>query len=210
MPFTIYINFRLLKFHEALRLPIYCDYRTKIRIKKSKIYLSDRAKGTTFGVKFGFGGSKGIETHRNYIILDNSKLYLAGRATFMRGISLKIENSAVKIGNNFNINKNGKIFSRKEIIIGDDVMIGWDVTILDSDGHTIMGKAHKKKIYIGDKVWIGAEVLILKGSKIPQGSVVAARSLVNKDFTMNNSNLLLGGQPCRIIKEHVEWVDEQL
>jgi acetyltransferase-like isoleucine patch superfamily enzyme len=45
-------------------------------------------------------------------------------------------------------------------------------------------------------------VVILKGTTIGSGSVVAAGSVVKGEFP---SNVLIGGNPARILKENVNW-----
>jgi acetyltransferase-like isoleucine patch superfamily enzyme len=47
-------------------------------------------------------------------------------------------------------------------------------------------------IVIGDYVWIGNRVTINKGSMIPNCSIVASNSLVNKDFSQYGSGILAG------------------
>ena len=53
-------------------------------------------------------------------------------------------------------------------------------------------------IYIGNDVWISTGCIILPGASIGEGSVVAAKSLINKKFP---KNCLIGGIPAKIIKE---------
>ena len=94
------------------------------------------------------------------------------------------------------------------IIVGDDCMISYgiqisctdDNTVLDENGN-IMNKA--KSIEIGNRVWLCREVLILKNSKIPDGCIVGARSVVAKSF--NETNAVIVGNPARVVKRGVHW-----
>ncbi len=95
--------------------------------------------------------------------------------------------------------------SAKDSSIGDNVMFGWDVTIIDGDGHTVFkdGIPTLRPYHIGNHVWICAEARILKGVSIPDNSIVAFGSLVTKSFFDND--LLIGGSPADIIQHNIDW-----
>ena len=52
-------------------------------------------------------------------------------------------------------------------------------------------------IIIGEDVWIAAQCTILKGSKINNGAVVGAHSLVNCEVPQN---AIVVGCPAKVIK----------
>ncbi len=56
---------------------------------------------------------------------------------------------------------------------------------------------------IGNNVWICCRNSILKGSKIPDGCVLAAGSLIFRVFSENNC--IIGGNPCKILKNNISW-----
>ena len=60
------------------------------------------------------------------------------------------------------------------------------------------------EIVIGSHVWIGCGVKIYKGTVIPDGSVIAANSVVRGVFTTPGS--LIGGHPARVLREGVHWI----
>lgn len=107
------------------------------------------------------------------------------------------------IGNNFTGNYNLTILDIREVVIGDNVMIGPN-TLITTVGHplTPMGRRQHmgiaKPVHIGNDVWIGGNVTILPGVTIGDNVVVAAGAVVTKDVP---SNCLIGGVPARIIKE---------
>lgn len=61
-------------------------------------------------------------------------------------------------------------------------------------------------IKIGNRVWLGDGVVVLNRAVIPSGSVVGARSVVNKSFTEENS--LLVGAPAAVRRRNVTWTNE--
>lgn len=91
--------------------------------------------------------------------------------------------------------------------IGDGVLIGWDVTILDSDGHPMVVNGEVQDIYspveIGNNVWFVARTSVLKGTRISDNSVIAYGGLVTgSQFEQNN--LLIGGINKKL-KEDITW-----
>ncbi len=100
--------------------------------------------------------------------------------------------------------KNGK-----NIHIGNECMFAREIMVRNNDGHIILDNVTKEiinapeDIFIGDNVWIGMRSMILKGSYIPNGSIIGAMSLVNKKF--EQENILIAGVPARQIRENVEW-----
>ena len=113
----------------------------------------------------------------------------------------------VVIGNNVGISRNTHISCINKISIGNDVLIGSNVLIEDhSHGSTFdyskprnqLPLVSKGEIFIGNNVWICDNAVILAGAHIGNNCVVAANSVVNKEFP---DNCLIGGIPAKIIKK---------
>ncbi|MCI6998515.1 MAG: acyltransferase [Eubacterium sp.] len=208
LPITIYVNFRCLPFKTALKFPIFVGYKTHIDKLSRNIRFG--CEPTTFMVRIGWGGTEGRELgKKNYLLLnENAMIQFNGRCTMSSGVSLILDLGTLEIGNDFFCNKNCTISCNDRITIGDNVLFGWNVEVLDSDNHKVI---HKNKetacdhgtIKIGDHVWVAAFSHILKNSIVPDGSVVAYHSLVTKQF--EGEKLLLGGCPAKVIEEQIEW-----
>ena len=102
------------------------------------------------------------------------------------------------------VNHDLRLSCFESITIGKGVVISENVTIRDSDDHTIVGsdKPMTQPIVIGDHVWIGMNVTILKGVTIGSGAVIAAGAVVSRNVP---ANALAGGVPARVIKTEVSW-----
>lgn len=109
------------------------------------------------------------------------------------------------IGNNVGIS-NSSIVSFCKIDIEDNVLIGGDCKIYDSDFHSINPEARKmpNDIYykslpvtIKSGAFIGAASIILKGVVIGKNSVVGAGSVVTKCIP---DNQIWAGNPAKFIK----------
>ena len=86
-----------------------------------------------------------------------------------------------------------------KITIGDNILFGWNVEILDSNNHKVIHKNQEKvcdrgPIRIGNRVWVAAFSHVLKNSVIPDGSIIVYHSLVIKPF--KGEKLLLVSCPA--------------
>ncbi len=124
------------------------------------------------------------------------------------------------IGKGSVVHMGARFFSLKNLVIGEDTIIGYkaffdgreklvigshvdiasEIMIYNSE-HDINSpdfKAHNGPVEIGDYVFIGPRVIILPGVKIGRGAIVAAGAVVTKDvldFT------IVGGVPAKVIGE---------
>lgn len=113
--------------------------------------------------------------------------------------------SKISIGKNCQIcNRFTAVSEGEGIEIGDNVLVGSSVTVLDSDFHEIDpsrridGNPKTGKVVIGDNAWIGDRAMILKGTAIGKNSIIAAGSVVSGEFP---ANVVIGGVPARVIRE---------
>ncbi|MCM0595273.1 hypothetical protein KAR63_03595 [Weissella uvarum] len=121
-------------------------------------------------------------------------------------------NSVFYMGKNNSINLVRAAFrlsEYKNILIGDDNMMSYDIDVRVADPHLIystesMDRVNpSKSIYIGDHVWIGQNTRILKGVNIGSGSIIAAESVLTKSVP---SNTIFGGSPAKQLKRDIFWL----
>ncbi len=97
------------------------------------------------------------------------------------------------------------IMCAKEVVIGNGVRIGRNVSIRDWNGpHVIISESYTNHapVHIEDHVWLCSGCTIMPGVTIGEGSVVAANSTVTKDVPPHT---LVGGLPAKILKSNIEW-----
>lgn len=119
------------------------------------------------------------------------------------------------IGDNFFANFNLLVMDDGIVRIGNNVMIGPNVSILSTnhpliaderirmeypDGHISMSE-FAGEINIGDDVWISSNVIILDNVTIGKGAVIGAGSVVTKDIP---EGWLAYGNPARPIRKITE------
>jgi len=123
----------------------------------------------------------------------------AGNCAFFPGVRLECwPDALIAIGNGTYLNRNTEIIAQREVTIGRDCKIAWDVVIMDTDQHGI-GDAPPvaKPVRIGDRVWIGCRAIVLKGVTIGDGAVVGAGAIVAKDVP---PGAVVVGQAARVIR----------
>lgn len=164
-----------------------------------------------FGVvKIGFGGSPAVieKAYSRFAVKRGAAVIFEGSAGISAGSSICVDGGTCVVGNNFSTNKNCFIACSKGIVIGDNVVLGWNVNIRDNDGHVIVDRStgvlsESKDVHIGNHVWLCSYVDVLKGAAIPDDSVVAYGSLVTKSF--EKCSVLIGGFPAKVLKENITW-----
>ncbi len=158
-------------------------------------------------VRVGFGGSQSVPTaHNGQVSIYSGKLQFEGLCCLAAGSTLDCSGN-MRIGKNFSTNKNAFISCSKEITIGENVMLGWNVQIYDASGHTIYRKGVAKQsqapIKVGNHVWLASHSTLLKGVEIGDGSIVAWGSLVTKAYPLKN--VLVAGNPAVVKCEDMSW-----
>ena len=113
--------------------------------------------------------------------------------------------SHTRIGRNVFVNQNCTFYDLGGLDIGDEVMIGPNVSLITS-GHPLAPSQRRAgvtaaPIVIGKNVWIGAGAIIIGGVTVGENAVVAAGSVVTRDVPPNT---LVGGNPARVIRSIAE------
>ena len=141
---------------------------------------------------------------REFISSIGGNYYFQGPIQFNYG-------SHTFIGDNFFANFNLLVMDDGKIFIGNNVMIGPNVSLLSTnqpliaderirlrypDGHVSMSE-FAGEIHIEDDVWLGANVSVLDNVTIGKGAVIGACSVVTKDIP---AGWLAFGNPARCIR----------
>jgi acetyltransferase-like isoleucine patch superfamily enzyme len=151
------------------------------------------------------------------------KIYLTvGEDSVVTG-TINLQRGQMIIGDRVLINEGTSFYCTEGITIGNDVLISWGCTIVDSNMHSTdsqerandtkdaskkfaehtLGKNIKWEtinsapIVIKDNVWVGFNSIIMKGVTLGKGAIVGAGSVVTKDVP---DYAVVGGNPAKIIK----------
>lgn len=156
------------------------------------------------------------------------KVFIFHNGTLIIGKNFKLNNTAksnpigrnsrcvITVGNNAvlrigdNVGMSGTaIIAFKEITISNNVKIGGNVCIYDTDFHALnahkraqrytdIEHTNKKSVFIGKNAFIGAHATILKGVNIGENAIVGACSVVTKDIPPNE---IWAGNPAEYIRK---------
>jgi acetyltransferase-like isoleucine patch superfamily enzyme len=122
------------------------------------------------------------------------------------------EKGVLKIGNNLGMSSTA-IFCSNVITIGNNVRIGGNVVIYDTDFHSLnpddrnnskLDKSNTKTapVFLEDNCFIGAHSTILKGVIIGENSIIGACSVVTKSIPKNE---IWAGNPAKFIKHNNDY-----
>lgn len=214
---TVYINFKKLPLYTAIKLPIIIFGKCAFKNLNGKIIL----EGPVFFGRVGIGQKyqifvkeKGVsELH---II---GELRIKGRVQISTDCKMYIGEKAIcTLGDMTSIGSDSSLICTKNISLGEFCQTGSEGFITDSNFHsmknTLTGEIYPKsfEISIGNYNFIGTRVTIMGKTKTPDYCTIASCSLVNKDFTPFNQNILIGGTPAKLLKENItrDWDGERL
>jgi len=145
------------------------------------------------------------------------EIHLGNDCVIEGGIKTESANAKVRLGSNVYLGGGSMISSACSVVIGDDVLISYQVIIMDSDSHSVRYSIRKQdlsdwrdthdhdwsttamgEVMIGKGAWIGARSMILKGVTIGEGAIIGAGSVVTRDVPPWT---IAAGNPARIIRE---------
>lgn len=209
---TIYLNFKMLPFQQAVKLPIFIYGKIRFRSLKGKILIhSDIHPGM---IKIGKRDYYVETTVPKSIWTINGTINFSGPINFLQGSYVLVSDNAIlNFGTKQTVcGSNVKIICFEQITIGNKCGITWDCQIIDTSFHYTEDlsngeiKPLTKPISLGNNVWIGNRTTISKGVILPDFTIVASNSLVNKDFSSIGENCLIAGLPAKLKLQNIRRV----
>lgn len=170
---------------------------------KGNVILKNKKMGA---IKIGFP-SLGIDN--DHITKGTIEIYgqliINERANFSKGSSISIgKNGYMKI-DSLLVNGNTKIICNKSILFGENCLISWGGYIMDTDFHHIYYNSkiinEDEDIVVGNNVWICMNCIVLKGTYIPNNSVIGAGSTITKKLEEENALYVNN----KVVKRNIEW-----
>ena len=162
------------------------DHYKLIPYKNSVIDISKNAKIYIRGgdIEIGCDLLKKSKAETRVRLRENAIWSSKNGCKISYGTTLEILDNAILNSGYFTVNCNSVIVVAKKMYLGQDVMIGRNAVLYDSDFHQMLDKKGKtlnpaSQVKVGSHVWIGANSTILKGTMIGQNSVIGANAVVN-------------------------------
>jgi acetyltransferase-like isoleucine patch superfamily enzyme len=195
--------------------PFYRLYRVTRNLAREALHVYFRLYCRWHGVKWGqgwhFTGRPLFRKAPGSHISAGERLVLTSHSS---GSSLGVNHAVILtthtpesyicIGDDVGIS-GATLCARAGITIGNRVLVGANVMIIDSDEHPLEpeNRRYSKEriqaapIVIEDDTLLGAGAIILKGVTIGRGSIVGAGSVVTRDVLPYS---VVAGNPARVIK----------
>lgn len=205
LPKTIFFNFKLLPLNVAIFLPVWVSRKVILKNTSGELVLASIKPGI---VRIGFGDVGVFDKKISRTIWDVSGVArFSGRAHIGHGSKLSVS-GVIDFGKNFVVTAESTFIASKRISFGSNVLVSWWVTFMDTDFHSIFDDNNVRinedhEITVGSNVWIGFGASLLKSAVVPDGSVVASKSLISREYT--ESATLLGGVPAKVLRQRIRW-----
>lgn len=134
---------------------------------------------------------------------DGSAIRIGSRVSLGRMTRVVARHGKVSIGDDVFIGDGSVIVSLAKIDIGEGTQLAEYVVIRDQDHDVtsrplITGRFKAMPVVIGRDCWLGAKVTVLKGSRIGDGAVIGAHSLVRGEIP---ANTLAVGNPAKVVRK---------
>ena len=157
---TIWLNFKVLPFKQAIILPITLYSKTILRNLSGTIVI-DNEDFTHNMIKLGADWWYPATARPQVMWSICGTLIFKGPISFPQGTYIHVaKNGVLQFGTNGTlIGTNSKIMCFEKIILGDNARVTWDCQIYDTSFHYVEVDGKTKKltdpIIIGNNVWIG-------------------------------------------------------
>ena len=158
---------------------------------------------------FSVAGKDNLIKHNTeFWLTDGALLEIGSRCTIQNYAFFQLTkpNPKVYIGDDTVIGRHCMITAKNLIRIGNNVLMGAYVQVIDSNHGVAKGSiireqcATIEQVIIEDDVWIGAGAKILSGITIGQGTIIGANAVVTSDIPPYS---IVGGVPARLIKQRI-------
>jgi acetyltransferase-like isoleucine patch superfamily enzyme len=209
---SIYANFRLLPLRQAIKMPIFVYGRFLLREAEGVVIINGDV--STGMIKIGRNDRYPETRVSRTIWVINGRMVFNGPLSFFRGSYIMVARGAELCfgsGDHPACGANTRIICFNRIVI-EDAHITWDCQIMDSSFHYIefiednSTQPLTRPIHIGKHVWVGNRTTISAGAIIPDETIVASHSLVNRDFSEAGSNCLIAGIPAKVMKTGIRRI----
>lgn len=208
---SIILNFRLFSFKQAIYLPLIVSRNIKItEIWRGGVQINTK---TLFPgmIQLGYSdvGTINIKQFPSVLqISKRGKLVFNGKCHIGAGCNISVGVSGkLEFGESFNCSGRTAFIAHKNISFGNECLVSWGCTFMDSDFHKIKKDGYvlneTADIKINKNSWIGCNCNILKGSELPANSVLGAGSLLNKKYS--EEKCIYAGVPAKQLVQGIEW-----
>lgn len=186
---SIRFNLECFPLREAIKMPVLLHYKLKLGARGHRnafrIEAPIRPRMICFGIH---KGSFNLASDNMYLeIGKGGQIITHGSVAFYKGCNITVcEDATLEVGKDCVFNANMLITAARKIQLGNEVFVGWNVSIIDGDGHDIIdmqnGKVvnENRPVSIDDRCWLAANTTITKGVHLSHDVVVPNGTTLHK------------------------------
>lgn len=192
---SIRFNLECFPLREAIKMPVLLHYKLRLGARGHRgairIEAPIRPRMITFGIH---QGSFNIASENMYLeIGKGGQLITHGSVAFYKGCNITInEKATLEVGKDCVFNANMLISAARAICLGEQVFVGWNVTILDGDGHDMIDLQtgqiinENRPVIIDDRCWLAANTTVTKGVHLAHDVIVPNGTNLHKSCETPN------------------------
>lgn len=200
--YTVYFNFHYFKWKQAIRLPVLL-YKPKLLKCRGKLILATNDVQTGMVIL----GKETVSIYPNQGITweCEGEITFSGKCYIGNASAISVASSGqVSFGKDFYASSALKLVAYNYIAFGDDVHVGWECMIIDTDLHkmkireTGLPTRGYGGIVLGCRNWFGMKCCVLKNTQTPDDCTVSAGSILNKSYKDIPPYSIIGAD-CKIV-----------
>lgn len=209
--YTLYFNFIFFPFKQAIHFPVFVYGWPKLFAQTGHLKCIGECYPGMVRLNCTIGGGPQFAG-------GNTELNLWGDIIF-RGKCIIGSGNRIAVSGLLDMGKDTKIANSCNITAASTVCIGkhsriaHQCQVLDSNYHFIADfkrgivKKMDHPITIGDYCWICNSTTVTGGAVIPNKTIVASNSLVNKDMSNMPAESIIGGAPAQLLSTGYRRID---
>lgn len=204
--YTLLFNFIFFPYRQAVRFPLWIYGWPRVYALNGRMECQGMCRPGMVRFNITNYGSP-------QAALASTELNLRGRIIF-RGKCMICTSCRINVGDygTFDIGANTKIMTQcnitaySRIVLGAQSRIVHRGQVMDTNFHYIMNmesrtvNAQAFPIIIGDYCWVCNSTTVTGGAVIPNKTIVASNSLVNRDMSSIPEESIIGGVPAKLVK----------
>ncbi len=170
--------------------------------KTAKLYLKGQ------NLEIGINKLKNSKSETHLRMEENSVWHCNNGCGLFYNTVLELKNGAQFDSGYFTANGGSVIIIQEKMTFGEDVMLGRNIIVYDSDFHHTLNEQGRrnnctKAVVIEDHVWLTNNITVTKGVTIGKGSLITTQTQIRKDVPPHS--VVAGGASGKIISDTVRW-----
>lgn len=210
---TLLFNFYYFPLRQAVKLPVFL-YNTNLLFLGGKVSI-ESTKIRPGMIQLGFcavpifNKAKFVWRNKGHVVF-KSNAFIGNNSAICCYPKAKLI-----FGANFVASNNIKIECFKLVEFGNNTRFAWECIVMDSSQHRVKNEQGEfigedfSKIQTGKNCWIGSRCMLLKGAKIPNYCIVAAGSIITKDYSKFPEKSLIASDNKIVVKRTGIWRDPE-